>query len=137
MSTPCAFLLGEDVTEVTLDFLTELSRDLEKKCAGEPELNDIGDGEGVDGVLGAGWRGEDDLDEEGYCDGDDMDDSLLGSGTGRFPRPCVLISLPATVCIGWTPWSPEPETWSPVSCWLWPEELATRGFGNGSKNKGI
>ena len=64
-----------------------------------------------------------------------MDDSLLGSGTGRFPRPDVLISLPATVCCGWTPCSPEPET-SPAVSWPWPEELATRGFGSGSKNKG-
>ena len=57
MSPPGAFLLGEDVAEVTADFLTELSRDLEKKCAGELGLNDMGDGEGVqgvEGVLGAG-----------------------------------------------------------------------------------
>ena len=52
MSPPGAFLLGEDVAEVTADFLTELSRDLEKKCAGELGLNDMGDGEGVQGVVG-------------------------------------------------------------------------------------
>ena len=66
-----------------------------------------------------------------------MDDSLLGSGTGRFPRPvCVLISLLAIVGCGWTPWSPEPET-SPAVSWPWPEELATLGFGSGSKYKEI
>ena len=55
-----------------------------------PELSDSGDGEGegVGRPVDAGDGGvEDD------CDGDDMEDSLRGSGTGLLPR--VLTSLPA------------------------------------------
>ena len=77
--------------------MAEWSRDFEKKILDEvlcPELTDtLGVVGVVDGVVDEGVDGE-----EGVEGDEEMEDSLLGSGTGLFPLLIVLaISLLALV----------------------------------------
>ena len=73
--------------------MAELSRDFEKKILDEVLCPELTDTLGVVGVVDEGVDGE-----EGVEGDEEMEDSLLGSGTGLFPLLIVLaISLLALV----------------------------------------
>ena len=73
--------------------MAELSRDFEKKILDEVLCPELTDTLGVVGVVDEGVDGE-----EGVEGDEEMEESLLGSGTGLFPRLIVLaISLLALV----------------------------------------
>jgi len=121
--------------------LAELSRDFEKKILDEVLCPELTDTLGVVGVVDEGVDGEEGVEDE------EIDDSLLGSGTGLFPLLLVLaISLLALTSGLWregcgkrkaeedersspltVSWMPEPELEAELV-----EDAATLGFGNGS-----
>ena len=68
-----------ELVEETEDFLAECVLTGLKKCVGDCCC-------GVFGTLGDGEG------DEGDCFGDDIEDNLLGSGTGLLPLDCDLIS---------------------------------------------
>jgi len=81
-------------------------------------------GDGLEIVLDVDKRG-DDWEELG----EEIDESLLGKGTGRLPRPVVLMVWPEPACAGISEGSDCAST--PPSEADVREDLAVLGFGSG------
>ena len=87
-------------------------------------------GDGLEIVLDVDKRG-DDWEELG----EEIDESLLGKGTGRLPRPVVLMVWPEPACAGISEGSDCAST--PPSEADVREDLAVLGFGSGSEKTEI